>query len=198
MKKLVSILALLAFAFTVSAQGPKGSLSFRPEAGLSYSNVLASTSFIGNNPAPSFKIGYVAGVEAEYMIGNAFSVSGGTLVTREGALITRGNCDFYLDMDYLNIPLLIHYYFLKGLSLNVGAQPGYAFLAKYENSKEKANDMVKKFDIAGVAGLSYEINKLVFDVRAQIGALDFCNKPSLDTSFNNLFFTFTIGYRIGK
>ena len=81
---------------------------------------------------------------------------------------------------------------------NFGVQPGYVINATYENRTEYADSMIKKFDVAGMVGLSYEINHLVFDLRYQIGALDICKNPNLETTFNNNYFSFTVGYRIGR
>ena len=206
MKKTLLILSLAVVSAVASAQAPRGTWSIRPEAGITYSSVLASTTFLRDGKS-QFKLGFVAGAEAEYMIGDAFSISAGALYTREGSRFDKGsitvldytsNLNYELIIDYLNVPIMGHYYFSKGLAFNFGVQPGYVINATYENRTEYADSMIKKFDVAGMVGLSYEINHLVFDLRYQIGALDICKNPNLETTFNNNYFSFTVGYRIGR
>lgn len=192
---------MLAVVSTATfAQAPRGTWSVRPEAGVTYSSVLASRSFLKEGGKSEFRIGFIAGAEAELMIGDAFSISAGALYTRVGSNFNKGGTFPYvydLVIDYLNVPIMGHYYFLKGFAFNFGTQPGYAINATYEGRKDYADNIVKKFDVAGVVGLSCEIRHLVFDLRYQIGALDICKNPDLDTTFNNNYISFTIGYKIG-
>lgn len=201
MKRFYLILAASFLSFSLFAQGPVNSISFRPEIGVQYSNIITSVTW---NTTP--KIGVVGGVEMEYQLSKRLALSGGVLFSQEGASLglnldngstLEGN---KLDMNYLNIPILLNYYFYKGLAFKIGAQPGYAIISKYwisSDPKAAADASFKKFDLAGVAGISWEINHLVFDLRYNIGALDYCNKETLYSTFNNSYVSFTVGYRFG-
>ena len=194
-RSFICLLIALLFSLSGYAQGPSGSFSIRPEIGVSYSTFLANESV--KTFTPSF--GIVGGVEVEYQLSDRLALSSGILYTQEGAESKSGSMDYAIGFDYLNVPILLNYYFYKGIAFKLGVQPGYRVVSDWHGRDYN----MRPIDVAGVAGISFEINRLVFDLRYNIGALDLQGNMSYDdrafeTSIYHSYVSFVVGYRFGK
>lgn len=187
MKKILSIIATTFMAISVSAQSEAGSLSWKPNVGITYSTVTGNS-----DEDSSGGIALTAGVEAMYMINEKFGAALGVNYT--GYSTKDDEDDLTLTNYYFHIPVTVNYYVAQGLALKAGVAFNVLASAKlsYDGGSEDVKDDCKSSFIAIPVGASYELsNGLVFDLRYNFGVGDI-SKYS-DGSLNSLMFT--VGYK---
>ena len=227
MKHLFFTISFLCISFTTLAQQPVKRLSVVPKIGVNLASVT-NFDFTANEtvkPASSkIKAGLSAGVELEYQLTDKGSISAGLLYSMQGVGYDdyyfafdqnnyEGASDWRLNLQYINMPLLFHYYIAKDLALMAGIQPG-VLIDKYikneyakwhidENGKEvydthgeikDKNLKMRTFDIAIPVGISYEWQSVIIEARYNIGLIS-PFKYSISNGHNSVF-AFSVGYRI--
>lgn len=111
-----------------------------------------------------------------------------------------------INSDYLNIPLLAHFYVADGLALNVGIQPGILVSSKIkvQGVSVDVDDLFETFDFSIPLGLSYEISNFVIDARYNLGVTKVIKGENWDIDewnisskpdIRNSVFQITLGYR---
>lgn len=181
MKKIVLAAVMLLSSVSMFAQQDVGSLTIQPKVGFNVSNV---TKTHGDT-----RIGVVAGAEAEYQLGDIYSIAVGLLYSSQGNkqtvdLPVLGKASVTWAPSYLNIPVVANVYVVKNLAVKLGVQPGFC-VAK---DKLKANT----FDLSIPVGLSYEYKNFVLDGRYNFGVTNLAK--GVDTK--NSVFQFTLGYKL--
>lgn len=164
------LLAFTAFAtMMVYAQPKTGTISVIPRAGLSLSNVTDMDIYAnaGNGDtryATKYKPGFTLGADIQYQATNSLAVSIGVFYTREGFRYSDMREDMqqgsdarrvdimentHVDMDYINVPLMAHYYIAENFSVNAGIQLGFLASSRYkveetsfEETKKEGSDEV--------------------------------------------------------
>lgn len=194
MRKVLLITALMLYSAVLSAQREVGSFSFKPKAGLSVSNVTHSD-------ATGPRYGLVAGGEFEYQAFGYISFSAGALYSMQGAI----SKDVYgfgmktnaLKLDYLNFPILMNVTFARGFAVRFGVQPG----VRVNNTltvKDKIGATsysyygLRLFDMSLPVGLSFETQRLVFDLMMSSGLINIY--PNTDS--RNVAVQLSVGYRL--
>ena len=135
MKKHLLLAAFVCCVASVSAQNPKGTFSIKPMAGINVTGLSGGNSGLYKN-----KVGFTAGVEAEYGVNDWLGVSLGALYSQQGAKIDKleqqrvnqaqGDFDVVTKVDgklksqYLSLLLLVNAYVrgVKGLGVKAGIQ----------------------------------------------------------------------------
>ena len=181
MKKIVLAAVMLLSSVSMFAQQDVGSLTIQPKVGFNVANVTKTD---GNT-----RIGVVAGAEAEYQLGDIYSIAVGLLYSSQGNkqtvdLPVLGKASVTWAPSYLNIPVVANVYVVKNLAVKLGVQPGFC-VAK---DKLKANT----FDLSIPVGLSYEYNNFVVDGRYNFGVTNLAK--GFDAK--NSVFQFTVGYKL--
>jgi hypothetical protein len=195
MKKTVLLAAFACCAIVMNAQNPKGTFSIKPMAGINVVGLSGGS----NSDMFKSKVGFTAGVEAEYGVSDWLGVSLGALYSQQGAKIDK----FELQLDavtkntgklkshYLNLPLLANVYIpgVRGLAVKAGVQlgfclksemevtteihPGFSSMVTEFNSRQKIGmwetGVCKSVDFGIPVGLSYEYKNIVLDARYYIG-----------------------------
>lgn len=206
MKKVITIIATAFIAISASAQSEVGSLTWQPNAGITYTT---ATSELGEWADGAVSI--TTGVEAMYMLKDKFGVALGVnyagLVVKD--TVRKRNRNNY----YLNLPVMANYYvapalsFKAGVALNIlldaNMSPTYGnpyyynsyyYNSYYSNVEEpwyQPKDYYKSVFLSIPVGASYEIKNFVLDAHYNIGvskAADVCKG-----TFNS--FSFTVGYK---
>ena len=191
MKKFFAFIATAFMAISASAQSEAGSLTWKPNVGITYST---ATSDAGKGVDGA--IGLTAGVEAMYMCSEQFGVALGLNYTGYNV------CGSYYKKEdaiasnyYFNIPVVANYYVAPGLALKAGIAINLLSTAKIDGDSElmgiKFKDLYKSNFFSVPVGASYEINDFVFDARYNFGISKAYEVA--DGSFNAL--TFTVGYK---
>jgi predicted porin len=192
MKKLMMIAAMMLMSMGAFAQNEVGQFTLKPMVGMTLPNI---TNYDGK-----IKVGFAAGVEAEYGITETFGVSGGVLYSMEGSK-NKDNSDFKTNLDYINVPILANAYLFKGFAVKVGVQPGFLVRAKekYSNGGITVDGDIKdacnKVQLSIPIGLSYEYANFVLDARYNWGLTNTFKNDNSDKKSHNSVFMFTLGYK---
>ena len=122
MKKIVLAAVMLLSSVSMFAQHEVGSLTIQPKVGLNISNVTKT------NGDP--RIGVAVGAEAEYQLGDIYSIAVGLLYSSQGNkqtvdLVPLGTTSVTWAPSYLNIPVVANVYVVKNLAVKLGVQPGF-------------------------------------------------------------------------
>src|SRR5690554_3793689 len=154
MKKLLLIVALGLFTFTtVEAQefrmGAKLGLNVASLGGDTYGNLSlgARTSF------------HIGGLVEIPLMGN-FAIQPELLYSSEGADWSTFGSSYDFKLDYIRIPVLAKYYFIEGLSAELG--PNFGVLVSAKQDDVDVKDGMNGFDVGLGVGASYRLNMGVF------------------------------------
>jgi hypothetical protein len=125
MKKYMLIICTLFLGVTVMAQTQKVKLGVK--AGLN----ISSLTFDESELNASGKTGFTAGVMVEIPMAKNFSLQPELLYSQQGTKIsfsdqevTNSNYKSTIKLNYLNIPVMLKYYVIEGLSVQAGPQIG--------------------------------------------------------------------------
>lgn len=180
MKKIVLAAVMLLSSVSMFAQHEVGTLTIQPKVGLNVSNVTKTNG--------DTRFGVAAGAEAEYQLGDIYSIAVGLLYSGQGNKQTvdlgpLGKTSVTWAPSYVNIPVVANVYVVKNLAVKLGVQPGFCV------AKDKAE--ANTFDLSIPVGLSYEYNNFVLDGRYNFGV------TNVAKGFNtkNSVFQFTVGYK---
>ena len=205
MKKLLTLMALIAISLSAQAQHEEGDVTIQPKVGITISNIT---------DGDKSKVNLAYGVEFERFFTDQFSASLGVVFTDQGCKYDiysadgAGNVsdDMKLDIYYGTLPIMANYYVLPGLALKAGIQPAFRVKAKIEYNGEKVDfdnyidimfkgegNKLNTFDLSIPVGFSYEFKGITFDARYNIGLTKLISNT--DESIYNKVFIMTLGYK---
>ena len=157
-----------------------------------------------------------AGIEGQYQINNWFGLSAAVMYSQQG--FKAKDIDLKGNLEYINIPVMAKFYVTKGLSLNVGVQPGFMTKAKAKASGDvsfkdasgkRTTEMdfkseCNKVDFSIPLSIAYEFeNGLTFEARYTTGLTN-VGKDVFDSTYSswdkayqnkNEVFMLTVGYK---
>ncbi|QTY25851.1 porin family protein [Flavobacterium sp. CS20] len=125
------------------------------------------------------------GFNAGFFVGTKISKIGlqaELLYSRQGAEFE----DSDIDLDYINVPVLLKYYLIGGLNVQLGPQFGFLIDDNLPNLLE-----TKSFDLSGAAGLGVD---LPFGLRADVRYVFGLTDVFENSDGKNGNFTLAIGY----
>ena len=209
MKHILFAAALLLSSLSAFAQYELGTITIQPKVGMNVSsmNKLKNT---------SMRVGFTAGVEAEYQAWDLVSLSVGAMYSQQGYRYnykSSYNGELMTDMserynmDYINIPILANVYVADGLAVKAGIQPGFCVSHKYREKnnitgrlqKGEVEGIDSKFDFSIPVGVSYELPiGITFDARYNIGVTKVLRQQQENGKYKvgyNSVFQLTIGYK---
>ena len=196
MKKIMMIAAMMVATVAAKAQFEPGTFTLQPKVGVTLATISSDDS--------KFKFGMAAGIEGQYQLNNWFGLSAAVMYSQQGA--KAKNYDLKLNTEYINIPVMAKFYVTKGLSLNVGLQPGFMTKAKAKGDGRtidvKSN--CNKVDFSIPMSIAYEFeNGLTFEARYTTGLTN-VGKDVFDSTYSswdkayqnkNEVFMLTVGYK---
>ncbi len=124
-------------------------VDFGIKSGLNFSNAIYNTS----NASPEGRVGFYLGTLVDFALSEKFSVQPELLYSSEG--IKDGTIDF------LNLPVVVKWYFSEGIHIHAGPQVGMVIDA--EGGTGGLND----YAFSGVGGLGYEVPGGGFTITAR-------------------------------
>ena len=205
MKKLFTMVALMAMSLTALAQHEEGDITIQPRVGITISNIT---------DGDKSKVNLTYGVEFERFFADQFSASLGVMFTNQGckydiySATGAGNVsdEMKLDIYYGTLPSMANYYVLPGLALKAGIQPAFRVKAKIKYKGEKVDfdnyidtmfpgegNKLNTFDLSIPVGLSYEFKGITADVRYNFGVTKLISNT--DKGIYNKVFMVTLGYK---
>ncbi|OCB72864.1 hypothetical protein B0A79_21370 [Flavobacterium piscis] len=212
MKKSMLVLCTLLLCATITAQTEKVKIGVK--AGLN----IASLTFDENELESSQKTGFTAGIMAEIPLAKNFSVQPEVLYSQQGMKFSYSDIDVAnssykstITLNYLNIPVMLKYYVLKGLSVQAGPQIGILlksdnkyqdnFLGYDNHENYNLSDYTNAFDTSVNLGLGYQFkDKFYVDLRYNISYSDVFKEANsngnyvINSDMRNRVFQITIGY----
>ncbi len=190
MKKLCIVAVLAIFSFTsVNAQ----EFAFGAKAGVNFASITGDQTD-GVDSRTSFHIGAVA----EIPISDKLSVQPELLYSSQGAKAKSFGSELKFKYDYLNLPVMVKYYVVEGMSLEAGPQVGLLLSAKIESDEEAiidaitskavetdVKDSVSDIDFGLKFGAGYKLESgLNFGAHYNLGLSNLNDSESSDV-FNN-------------
>lgn len=206
------VLCTLLLCATITAQTEKVKIGVK--AGLN----IASLTFDENELESSQKTGFTAGIMAEIPLAKNFSVQPEVLYSQQGMKFSYSDIDVAnssykstINLNYLNIPVMLKYYVLKGLSVQAGPQIGILlksnnkyqdnFLGYDNHENYNLSDYTNAFDTSVNLGLGYQFkDKFYVDLRYNISYSDVFKEANsngnyvINSDMRNRVFQITIGY----
>ena len=198
------LINFVIFSQAVFSQKNVGKIARHDAKDLSYGVKVGfnSSTLIGSDGIAS-KMGFVLGAFAEIKLDPTLGISAEALYSQQGCAYNNVT-DAYINLDYLNIPILCNYHlpFVEGLTVKAGLQPSFPLSTNVKYKSMSDEDGFSSFDLVIPVGISYELSIGVFlDARFGIGILNvFDDSGTVWTingvdSGNNMFFQITAGYR---
>jgi hypothetical protein len=210
MKKSMLIVGTLLLCVTVMAQTHKVTLGVK--AGLNISSLTLDESELNS----SKKMGFTAGFMVEVPLAKNFSLQPELLFSLQGTKIsfsdkdvTNSNYKGTIDLNYLNIPVMLKYYVLKGVSLQAGPQIGILlksnnkyqdnFLGYEHQESFDLKDYSSGIDTSVNFGLGYQFkDKFYTDARYNISYSNVFKEGDanhfINNDMKNRVFQITFGY----
>lgn len=165
MKKiLLSVAGLLMLGLCANAQP----WSFGPKAGAIFST-------INNVEGAKARTGIVAGVFAERMVNDWFSLQTELLYSMQGVKFNNADVNGKYHLDYITMPVLAKFYLISGLNLQLGAQFGYLVDANQtvDDVKSSITGQVNRYNVGLFTGIAYDFDfGLILEGRYNIGLTD--------------------------
>ncbi len=179
---------------------------------------ISSLTFDENELKSSDKTGFAAGLMAEIPVAKNFSVQPELLYSQQGMKISYSDPDVQnshykstIKLNYLNIPVMLKYYVVKGLSVQAGPQVGILLKANneyqdnflgYDNRENlDLKDYANGVDASVNFGLGYQFkDKFYADVRYNASYTNVFKDVTANTNYiinsdmKNKVFQITIGY----
>ena len=196
MKKMMMIAAMMVATVAAKAQFEPGTFTLQPKVGVTLATISSDDS--------KFKFGMAAGIEGQYQLNNWFGLSAAVMYSQQG--FKAKDIDLKGNLEYINIPVMAKFYVTKGLSLNVGLQPGFMTKAKAKISGRDRDfkDECNKVDFSIPMSIAYEFeNGLTFEARYTTGLTNVgkdvfdSSSSSWDKAYQNKneVFMLTVGYK---
>lgn len=197
-KVLLSVIAMVAFTISVSAQ-----TTFGVKAGVNLATLGGDVE--DADGITSFHIGGVA----EIGISEKFSFQPELLFSAQGASFEDSGEDYAyeenLKLNYINIPLMAKLYLTEGFSVEAGPQIGLllsanvegedTFMDETESFDEDVKDSFKGIDFGFNLGLGYKLEGgLNFGARYNLGLSDINSEDDDDYKITNGVFQISVGY----
>ena len=190
------IAVMAVCCLTANAQKARhlsGDITIQPMIGVS-EGILSGkyNNFIFRSDDP--RTGLTIGAEGEYFTNTRnLSLTAGLLYTQQGWM-GKGTGPQTTKLNFINVPLMVNFYVLKGLALKLGLQLGFRVSATEGN--ESVGDLYEGFNLGLPIGVSYEFKSpITLDLR-YIPALTPINKDSnSDWKMRSDVLTLTIGYK---
>ena len=162
MKKILMIAAMMVATIAAKAQFEPGTFTLQPKVGVTLATISSDNT--------KFKFGMAAGIEGQYQLNNWFGLSAAVMYSQQG--FKAKDIDLKGNIEYINVPVMAKFYVTKGLSLNVGVQPGFMTKAKAKISGKDRDfkDECNKVDFSIPLSIAYEFeNGLTFEARYTTG-----------------------------
>lgn len=181
MKKLIVVVIALFIGTTAFSQ----EIDLGIKAGANFSKI-SDIEYL------SQRTGFQAGVFAGIKFNDNVGVQADILYSQQG-----GESEFdatKFDLNYVNVPIVLKIYLIKGLNLQVG--PQFGFIVKDEvyrpgNGGGSFKMNTEKSDISGVAGAGYDLPfGIRVDARYNFGFTDVIK----DEKSKNNVFSVAVGY----
>lgn len=189
-KLLLKTVCLLLVTVSLHAQSSKREEGIKIgfKGGLNVSNFISS-----DIDDQSFRTSFHIGFVSEIMVSDKVSFQPELLYSGQGNVSPETKQKY----SYINVPLMLRYYFMENLSVDAGPQLGFLVdaFSRGNNGNADIEDQ-NVFDIALGVGATYELkNNIFFQGRYNLGLLNVNGGDSSDTfKYQNSVIQLSVGY----
>ncbi|MEM0516740.1 porin family protein [Aequorivita flava] len=177
MKKLIVVALTLFIGTTAFSQ----ELDLGIKAGANFANISDASSL-------SNKTGFQAGIFAGIKFTENVGIQADLLYSQQGAEFDAGE----FDLTYVNVPVVLKYYLVKGLNIQAGPQFGFIVDDQIKDVLGNIYD-AEKSDVSGIVGAGYDFPfGIRVDARYNFGLSDV--SKDLDGKNKNNVFSVALGY----
>ncbi len=177
MKRIILAAFVSLFAITTYAQG----IDFGIKAGMNFANINDAGEGLDT------RTGFHAGVFLGLKLNDKLALQPELLYSQQGAEFDLGE----FELDYVNIPVVVKYYLVQGLNIQVGPQFGFVVNDRISFGGIAADAEAEKFDLSGIVGAGYDLPLgLRIDARYNFGL----SKVVKDGDGKNGVFSLALGF----
>ena len=172
--------ALITPAFSQTKFGVKG--------GLNVSNIGGDAQ--GNDPKLGFHVGAFVNIKSS----DKFAIQPELVFSRQGAQSSE-NSKLKVNYDYINLPVMFHFYASQNVFFMTGPQLGILTAAKikYEDQSASIKDALNSMDFGLGFGLGVNSDDVTFSARYTLGLSN--TSKSDEGTFPNRVFQLSIGFK---
>lgn len=180
MKKVFFLVIVTIFTITSYGQG----IDFGIKAGANFSTLTDATGLKN-------KTGFHGGLFLGLKFNDKIALQPELLYSQQGAKFDSDK----IDLNYVNVPIVLKYYLIQGLNIQVG--PQFGFIVD-DNIKEVFGNIAEaeSFDLTGVVGAGYDLPMGIrIDARYNFGLTEtFKDGEGKDGEGKNGVFSIALGY----
>ena len=172
----------LFFLITISSfsQSLDCNCSFGFKAGVNYASITDVSEL-------SYKTGFLIGIFAGVKFNDYLGIQGDLIYSQQGADSDTEK----IDMNYLNFPVVLEYYIIRGLNIHAGPQFGMTLDDNVKDLYKDETVEAELFEFSGVVGLGYDLStRFKLEARYNFGLTDI----AVDEVGKNSFISFSLGY----
>tara|TARA_R110000850_G_scaffold277086_1_gene422275 strand:- start:2020 stop:2562 length:543 start_codon:yes stop_codon:yes gene_type:complete len=159
MKRFILITFVSLFAFSTHAQG----IDFGIKAGMNFANINDAAEGLDT------RTGFHAGLFLGLKFNDKVALQPELLYSQQGAEFDAGE----FNLDYVNIPVIVKYYLVQGLNVQLGPQFGFVVNDDISIGGIAADFEAEEFDVSGILGAGYDLPLgLRIDARYNFGFSD--------------------------
>ena len=169
MKKVFILIAAAIVCLSASAQ-----VQFGFKVGVDATNFWGKTDYPSQYEARyplivnhNLRLNYQAGLVMEYKFSPQFAIAPEVVFAAQGGKITDGNPALEINQrtityttNYINVPVMLKYYFSPAFSIDLGPQVGFNVYSKTQHRDSK--DYTKGVDLGVGLGATYNLTEHVF------------------------------------
>jgi hypothetical protein len=195
MNKLKLGIAALFVVASVQAAFSQASVSLGIKGGLNFANVNSTS--VG--AAFDSRTGYHAGAFVSIKM-TKIAIQPEVIFSQQGSTVKISGTSFDSNFSYVNIPVMLKFYVVSGLNLQVGPQFGFltsstgpdpsgsGTLVDYKN-------YLKSSDISVGLGAGFDISKFSIDARYNLGISEINDNASISAAKNQVF-QLSLGFKL--
>jgi hypothetical protein len=206
-RNILSMVALVIMANTLTAQSSSSQIHIGVKAGLNYSNIYDSQ---GEKYTADGKVGFAAGGFVSIPLGGLLGIQPEILFSQKGfqatSSILGSNVTLTRTTNYIDVPIFLSIKPSEMLTILVG--PQYSYLIKQNDvftnpivnvnvNQDFSADNIRKNTLCLVGGVDINLNNIVLGARV---GLDMYNNNGDGTTttprYKNVWAQATIGFRL--
>ena len=176
MKKVLFVLVLMLSAGIIA----NAQFKFGIKAGANFAGI--------NDDDTDMKTGVTAGVLGQFKFSERWAIQPEVLFNMQGAKYKSGSTKIDWKFNYVAIPVMVQFYIIDGLSVEIG--PQFGILVSAERNDTDVKDYTESFEASIGTGVAYELSNVPvgFFARYTAGLTEINSSSALGTNLKNYAF----------
>ena|SRR6056297_458617 len=195
MKKAVLIILLIGFMVSISF-AQMGDMKFGLKSGMTLGKIKIDTE-IPSSVDRKLRFSFAAGGMMIMSLGEKMAIQTELMYVKKGEKFSESGMEFESAMDVLELPVLFKYKVMEDVSIYAGMSFDYLMNSTFMFYNLDELDVVKKFGYGVSFGAQYMIDKLILDLRYDLGLTNYLDEaiiPDLGDKIKLNTIYFTMGY----